>query len=149
MLRSAENNFITFSLHLLYLPFHFKNFTEEMLKHFGIYLFFWWGVGGNFSSETAKDPLIIICPSTKSETPGLNFEILEVNHDYGERREAPILSFYFLIFRFYSSVEAVNTNDNMNRRLVSYKCISSKLTRKEISCSPLTLTHTHVYAYSS
>lgn len=35
VLQSAENNFITFSLHLLYLPFHVKNFTEEMLKHLG------------------------------------------------------------------------------------------------------------------
>lgn len=59
VLQSAENNFITFSLHLLYLPFHVKNFTEEMLKHLG------GGAGRDFweyfSSETTKDPLIIIC----------------------------------------------------------------------------------------
>lgn len=93
VLQSAENNFITFSLHLLYLPFQFKNFTEEMLKH--SFFVFLGGLGVNISPETTKDPLIITCPSTKSETLGLNFKILKVNHNYKETRLASILLLLF------------------------------------------------------
>lgn len=83
VLQSAENNFITFSLHLSYLPFHVKNFTE-MLKHLGGGVgHFWEYFSSIFSSGTTKDHNL---PSTKSEPLGLNFKILSLSYNYREVR---------------------------------------------------------------